>query len=227
MSETTLDAIFFDLDGTLLDTAPALAVALNILLKRRKKPPVPFDAVRLSIWGGALTILQAGFDIDEHHPEYPDIRHEYLMAYKDHLTCDTCFFPGIETVLDCLDQHAIPWGIVTNKPEWLTMPLLHHFNIARRTQCVVSGDTLPKRKPDPDQLQLACKLTNTDPKHTIYVGDTVVDVLAAKAAGMTAVAVNYGYHQANHVPSNWNADLLISSPTELITWLTQRQLIQT
>ena len=218
----TFDAIFFDLDGTLLDTSPDLLHALNTLLARYDVEPVPLDEFRYHIYGGTETMLGFGFAIDADHPNYPELRREYLDIYRDHLAVHTELYRGIETLLHHLEQHDFPWGIVTNKPGWLTDPLLDNMGLSERCISIVSGDTLPTRKPDPAPLLHACALADCDPTRSIYVGDTETDIIAAKAAGMLAVGVRYGYHPKNSDPREWDSDLLVDDASHLIDWLSEQ-----
>jgi len=211
--------IFFDLDGTLLDTGPDLALALNKTLKHRGQKSVPYKKFRYKIYGGSNTMVSYGFDMPVEHPDFELIKAEFLQNYRDNIAQETQFFPGMEEVLHHLNNNKIDWGIITNKPSWLTDPLLKHFDLTNTSQCIISGDTLEKRKPNPDQLHHACEILSCKPKHSIYLGDVQGDITAAKSAGMRAVGVTYGYHQENSPPHKWGADHLIGKPGELIEWL--------
>lgn len=215
-----VNAVFFDLDGTLLDTAPDLANALNQLLKKYGRSPLPLEIIRPTVAEGTQSILCNGFNITIDDPMYANLRTEYLTTYANCFTQQTDFFPEIENVLFYLDHHHIPWGIVTNKPQWLAEPLLKHFKLHHRYRCLVAGDLLPQRKPHPAPLQHACHLTQVSPQDAVYIGDTTTDVCAAKAAGMIAIVAKYGYLSKNSQPDLWNADMLIDSPKEIISWLT-------
>lgn len=217
----SINSLFFDLDGTLLDTAPDLAGALNQVLTHHDRPTLPLKTIRPAVAEGARGILQQGFPIDENDDQFDLLKEEFLQAYEQRMTQETKFFDGMEEVLDYLDQHNLPWGIVTNKPSWLAKPLLSHFNLDHRYTCLVAGDTLTTRKPDPEPLYHACYLTGTDPKHSLYVGDTLGDVRAAKTAGMYIIVAKYGYLRADYQPHLWQADGLIDSPLEIIEWLNQ------
>ncbi len=217
-----IQAVFFDLDGTLLDTALDLAFALNHVLAHHNRAPIDFAEFRYHIYGGSKTIIKAGFDIDETHADYETIRQAFLTAYREHLTEQTTLFPGMPNVLDVLDQRHIPWGIVTNKPDWLTQPLLKHFKLHHRCCCIISGDTVTPRKPHPAPLLAACRYTNCKPHQAVYVGDTLTDVQAANAALMHVIAVSYGYHPKNTSPDTWPADHIIESAYDMIKWLDEK-----
>ncbi|AIT62841.1 Phosphoglycolate phosphatase [Coxiella burnetii str. Namibia] len=212
-------AVFFDLDGTLLDTAPDLADALNQLLNKHGRDPLPLKVIRPTVAQGTRGILANGFSINQTDPRFNPLRDEFLSIYQSCLTNKTTYFDGMAEVLEYLDVHAIPWGVVTNKPGWLARPLLNHFKLTRRYRCLISGDQLANRKPHPEPLLFACKTVDVQPHTALYVGDTEGDIQAAKAAGMLAVAATYGYLSANSTPQDWKADALIKSPLELIDWL--------
>lgn len=218
----SLTAVFFDLDGTLLDTAPDLATALNQLLCKYGRSPLPLEIIRPAVAGGSSTILGHGFQITTQDPLFPTLRAEFLTAYQQCLHEQTQFFPGIEAVLSYLDQQKIPWGIVTNKPGWLANPLLSHFKLNHRYCCLVAGDSLPQRKPNPEPLWHACHIAKVSPETSIYIGDTEHDVRAAKAAGMLAMIATYGYLAPHDQPENWQADILINTPGEILQWFKER-----
>ena len=215
------ESLFFDLDGTLLDTAPDLVAALNDVLLQHHRPIIAFEVIRAVIAEGTPAILHQGFAIDKNHPEYQTIRQEFLFAYQARLTNQTQLFQDIDILLNYLDENNLPWGIVTNKPGWLAQPLIEHFDLHRRSRCLVAGDTLAKRKPDPEPLYHACKLAGVDPKRSLYLGDAEVDVKAAKSAGMMAIVAKYGYIGPHQQPQLWEADGVIESPIELIHWISK------
>lgn len=216
-----LQAIFFDLDGTLLDTAPDLSNALNQVLTNHGRSPLPLETLRPQIAGGSAAMLSCGFQLSPNDPLFPTLREEFLAAYKQCYHQKTQFFPGIEALLTYLDQQNLPWGIVTNKPGWLAEPLLKYFQLTHRYRCLVAGDLLPKRKPDPDTLLHACQLTGVDPQHSLYIGDAETDVQAAKAAGMFVIVAKYGYLPPNSQPDHWQANLLIDKAEDILCWLKQ------
>ncbi len=217
--KNNIHAVFFDLDGTLLDTAPDLYTAMLETLAHFGHESISFKNFRPQVHAGTKGMVLASFSIDETHPDYATIRETFLKRYQQRLTEKTQFFSGIPKVLDYLDTHKIPWGIVTNKPAYLTEPLLKHFKINKRSQCIVSGDTLTNKKPHPEPLLHACQLLQVSPKQAVYVGDTEIDVQATKAAGMIAIAVCYGYHKSDSQPEAWGADYMIESALELLTYL--------
>ena len=214
-----VSTIFFDLDGTLLDTAPDLADALNQLLIKYGRTPLPLEVIRPTVAQGARGLLANGFSFDQTQASFISLRDEFLSIYRSCLTNKTVYFDGVSEVLEHLDARKIPWGIVTNKPGWLARPLLNHFNLADRCRCFISGDQLANRKPHPEPLIYACKTIPVRPKSALYVGDTEGDVQAAKAAGMLSIVATYGYLSADSQPKKWRADGLIKTPLELIDCL--------
>ncbi len=207
--------ILFDLDGTLLDTAPDLAFALNLLLKQYNQQPLPYDLIRPYASRGSRGLLELGFGITPKDSGYNALKQEYLTLYEQHLLVNTCFFPGVLEFLQALSEHHILWGIVTNKPHFLTKALLAKIGLDQQTDCIVSGDTCAKPKPDPMSIYYACELLTIEPQETLYVGDTLCDVLAAKNAGMKVAVVNYGYQLAEENALSWNADFYVDHIEQL------------
>ncbi len=211
--------ILFDLDGTLLDTAPDLGTALNTQRAEHKLAPLPQERIRPIVSHGSPALLKLGFGIEPNDSRYAGMRARLLEIYRGCLSQETRLFPGIDAVLLDLERRGLRWGIVTNKPGALTEPLLQAFNLNQRAACVVSGDTTPRRKPHPDQLLHACALTSCSPANSIYVGDAQRDVEAAHAAGMQALVALYGYIDVSERPADWQADGLLGKPADLLPWL--------
>lgn len=199
-------AVFFDLDGTLLDTAQDFAYAINLLLAERNQPSVDFQAFRKEVYGESKRMISYAFSLTETDPQFEIIRQQFLQTYHHNCTQKTVFFDGIPELLDTLDARNIPWGIITNKPTWLATPIVKHFELDKRATCIVTGDMLAKTKPDPLPLFYACEKTNMKPENAVYVGDLEGDIIAAKAAGMKSIGVTYGYHPPNTNFSDWNTD---------------------
>ena len=208
-------AVFFDLDGTLLDTAQDFAYVINLLLAERNQPAVDFQAFRKEVYGESKRMIAYAFGLADTDPTFETIRQQFLERYHRNCTQKTVFFDGMPQLLDALDAKNIPWGIVTNKPSWLASPIIKHFEFDQRAVCVVTGDMLPKAKPDPLPLFYACEKANTKPENAFYIGDLESDVIAAKAAGMKSIGVTYGYHPPNSVFSAWNADFIAKSVYDL------------
>lgn len=210
--------MLFDLDGTLLDTAPDMTGALNRLRAECGLAPMPFDSLRPHVSHGSLRLVQQGFaHCDEQ--EHSRLQRRFLEIYSDHLHQGTSLFPDMEIVLQDLERRAIPAGIVTNKPGWLTTPLLSRLGLDSRFACVISGDTLPTRKPHPGPLLHAALLAGTEASGCLYVGDAERDIQAARAAGMRSLVACYGYLGAGDRPETWQADGTIFSPRDLLPWL--------
>ncbi len=213
-----LAAVLFDLDGTLLDTAPDMVGALNALRREESLPPLPYDAVRSSVSHGSARVVKTGFpDAD---PECAlRLQRRFLEIYRGTLSRETRLFPGMNEVLDALAGWRIKSGIVTNKPAWLTEPLLSELGLRARFACVVSGDTLAERKPHPKPLLHAAALAHASPGECIYVGDAERDVQAAHAAAMPALVANYGYLRPDEDSALWGGDGYLAQPSDLLDWL--------
>lgn len=210
------DSILFDLDGTLLDTARDLANALNKQLQHHGKPPLPFDELRELAAQGSVGLLERGFGIAPSHPKFTHYRNEYLACYEQTLAVDTVLFPGMAQVLEHIEQHNIPWGIVTNKPARFAFPLLEQLNLHKRAAVIVAGDTTGKEKPDPLPIVHACKLINQPPENCLYIGDAETDVIACRAINMPIAIALWGYIHAHENPLNWQADYWLETAIEIV-----------
>jgi 2-phosphoglycolate phosphatase len=211
-------AVLFDLDGTLLDTAPDMAGALNALRREELCAPLPYDEIRSVVSHGAARVVKAGFP--EADPESAlRLQQRFLDIYRGALSRETRFFPGMDLVLDALENRRIKCGIVTNKPAWLTEPLLAELGLRARFACVVSGDTVAERKPHPLPLLHAAALAEVAPTECIYVGDAERDVQAAHAAAMPALVANYGYLRADEDSRRWGGEGYLQRPLDLLDWL--------
>lgn len=208
-------AVFFDLDGTLADTAPDLAFALNAVRSRHALPPLPLEHLRPVASHGARGLLKAGMQIEPGMPGYDEMRQYLLDVYAGNLLRETRLFPGMDAVLDALDAAGTPWGVVTNKPGFLTRPLLEALGLARRVAVTVSGDCLPHSKPHPLPLQHAARSLDLDPAATLMVGDDLRDIQCAHAAGGQAWAATYGYIHVGDDPTLWQADLIVPDVSAL------------
>lgn len=216
---STIKAVILDLDGTLLDTAPDLGAALNIQLAKHNYPDVPFEQIRPLASHGSKALVKLGFNIDEQHPDFASLRQEYLNIYSEHSCNLTTLFPGMTDVLAYLQNKQIPWGIVTNKPGWLTMPILKKLALIDKTNCVVCGDTLSVTKPDPAPLLYACELLHCKPSECIYIGDAEFDIVAGHRAGIKTILAGYGYITEKDKIHEWQTDAIINSPTEILNYL--------
>lgn len=214
-----VSCVLFDLDGTLVDTAPDLADALNRTLIKHGREELPFGTIRPSVSLGGVAMVKLGFNLDETDPGFTPLRNEFLAIYRDNLSRHSRLFPGMEQVLVRLEEMNVSWGIVTNKPGWLTNPLMQALQLDTRTACIISGDTLEQRKPHPAPLLHACELLQSNPEDTVYVGDARRDIEAGASAGMTTLVAAYGYIDTSENPADWGADGLVESPEEILSWV--------
>lgn len=211
--------VLFDLDGTLADTAPDLADTLNQVLHEQGRTPLPFDRIRPMVSHGGVFMLNSAFGIGEQEPGYTDLRSRFLEIYTERLTNKTILFEGIGSVLDRLESTGISWGVVTNKPERLTHPLLQSLGIHHRTRCIVGGDTLEFSKPHPAPMLHACNLLDCDPETTLYIGDAHRDIQAGHNTGMHTLIAGYGYIGPDDMPESWGADGMVEEPLEIMEWI--------
>ena len=215
-----LRAILFDLDGTLLDTAPDMVGALNALLLEQGRAALPYDEVRALVSHGSGRLVKLGFP--DASPEiFSALQRRYLDIYAAALSVQTRLFDGMDRVLCDIARRGMLCGIVTNKPGWLTAPLLQQLGIASLFACVVSGDTVSARKPDAMPMLHAAKLAGVAAAECLYVGDAERDVQAAHAAGMPALVAAYGYIGPDEDWQSWGGDGVIRRPLELTAWLEQ------
>jgi N-acetyl-D-muramate 6-phosphate phosphatase len=213
-----LRVVLFDMDGTLLDTAPDMVSALNNLRLEHELTPLPYDMVRSAVSHGAARVVKIGFE-NAGAEEFARLQQRFLQIYRGALSEHTRLFPGMAEVLDELDARGLKYGIVTNKAGWLTEPLLAQMKLRSRFVCVVSGDTLAERKPHPLPLLHAASLAGVLPAACVYVGDAQRDVEAAHAAGMPALVANYGYLRPDEDTSAWGGDIYLEHPLDLLGWL--------
>lgn len=214
MRARDFDAVLFDLDGTLVDTAPDMVRVLQDMQASRGYDLVAYEVGRRYVSNGAIGLLRLAFP--DEAIDFGDAMHqEYLERYAQMICDESRVFDGLAELLDLLDDAGRPWGVVTNKPEHLTMPLMDALGLAERSACTVSGDSLPVRKPDPGPLLLACDIAGIDAWRSIYIGDAARDIEAGSAAGMSTIAAGYGYITEDDDPREWGADILASDTEEL------------
>ncbi len=212
-------AVLFDLDGTFADTAPDLAAALNQVLQEQGKPALPFEHIRPVVSHGGIALIKLGFDIPQESPEFEVLRQRLLAIYKNNISQLTQLFEGMDELVTELENSDIAWGIVTNKPSWLTDPLMAQLGYSQRARTIVSGDTTSERKPHPEPLFHACREINCPPDQCLYVGDAERDIIAGKRAGMKTLGALFGYIEADNDPRTWGADALIEHPREIKDFL--------
>ena len=215
----SIKAVLFDLDGTLLDTAKDMARALNRLLKEEGKHPMDYELIRSEVSHGARAMIHLICNEDESSARFQNLRQRYLDIYQANLAVATTLFPDMDETLQLLESRNIPWGVVTNKPSRMTLPLLEQLHLSKRAATVVCADTAGVSKPDPKPLLDACTEIDIEPGHCIYIGDDERDVQAAHAAGMPCVALRYGYIRAGQNPDDWNADIVLDTTQGLRIWL--------
>jgi phosphoglycolate phosphatase len=211
--------VLFDLDGTLADSAPDLAAAVNHCLVQRGQPELPLAELRPWASHGARGLIGRAFGITPADAAFEGIRDEFLAHYRDNLACHTRLFDGVEAMLGTLEARGMAWGIVTNKVSRLTDPLVQALGLAQRAACVVSGDSAAAAKPDPAPIHFALARSGHAPGEAVYVGDDRRDIVAGRAAGTRTVAAAYGYSAARDPVADWGADHVIAQPLDLVGWL--------
>lgn len=209
----------FDLDGTLLDTAPDLGNALNHVLSHYSLPNCEYNQYRPVASHGSMGLINLGFADRLDNYDVPRLRQQLLDFYNDNICVDTVLFDGVNELIIAIEKANLPWGIVTNKPGWLTDSLLPNFDTFRNCQVVVSGDTIEQRKPHPAPLLLAADSLKIKARNIWYVGDAERDIEAANAASMVSVLANYGYISDKDDTKSWQADMEIQKADELISIL--------
>jgi len=210
-----IEHILFDLDGTLADTADDLANALNAIRLKHGLTTLPNEVIRPTVSLGGNAMIKLAFDLEEGDTGFELIRDEFLNYYRANIAQETCLFEGMEELLNSLESENKPWGIVTNKPSWLTDPLVKAMSLDKRAACLISGDTLEHRKPHPAPILHACKLMQSNPATTIYIGDAQRDIEAGRRAGTKTLIALYGYIDDGDNPADWRADGMVSSPFEI------------
>ncbi|MBK7135406.1 MAG: HAD-IA family hydrolase [Rhodocyclales bacterium] len=210
-----IDAVLFDLDGTLADTAADLGAVLNRLRTEAGQAPLPAATIRPHVSKGVRGLLGIGFALVPGDDGYAELHQRFLAYYGDSLCVATTLFEGVPGLLASLEAEGIKWGVVTNKTSRYTLPVMATLGLGRRAACIVSGDSSPRPKPAADPLLLACTLAGALPARCLYVGDDLRDMQAARAAGMGAIAAAWGYLGDGLPLDAWGADAIIQSPGEL------------
>ncbi|WP_097460521.1 HAD-IA family hydrolase [Mangrovitalea sediminis] len=216
------DAVLFDLDGTLVDTAPDFIYCINLLRHRRGLPTLPDGSIRPFVSNGTRAMIQAGFGLTGEALDNTPLIDEFLDLYAEHLTRETRLFPALEQTLDWLDESGIAWGIVTNKPRRFSSPLIAGLGLEKRCRALVCPDDVIARKPDPESLLLACRQLDALPTASLYVGDHFRDIEAGRRAGMKTLAAAWGYIDDIATVADWQADTILAQSTDLLPWLKRR-----
>jgi len=212
-------AVLFDLDGTLIDSAPDLGAAADQMRVARGLPSLPLDAYRPMAGAGARGMLGVAFGIGVDDPQFETLREEFFVNYSRCMTERTIVFDGVAELIGALGQHKMRWGVVTNKSERFTLPLTAGMPLFASAGAIVSGDTTPHAKPHPAPLLEAARRLGLEASQCLYVGDDERDVIAGRAAGMPTVAATYGYLGVQTDVTAWQADVQINSPLELLQFL--------
>lgn len=209
-------AVLFDLDGTLIDTAPDLLLAVNHVLNHHHKPSITIEKIRPFISLGSSAILAEALNIKRDDPRLLELRQQLFNAYQPVLAKHSRLYPGLDSLLAKLKNTGISWGIVTNKPAWLATQIIEQLNLKKDCAVLIGAESSGISKPRPEGLFLAARHLHLAPQRISYVGDCAHDMLAAKNAGMRAVAVTWGYYLPDSPPQSWNADVICTSAEELM-----------
>ncbi|OJT00037.1 HAD family hydrolase [Marinobacter nauticus] len=208
-------AVLFDLDGTLIDTAPDFIRCLNILRQQHKLEALPAEHIRRSVSNGARAMIRVGFGLEPEHPDYLEKHTAFLDLYEAGIAIETTLFEGMDELLLDLESRSIPWGIVTNKPARFAIPLIEALGLAERCATLICPDHVTERKPHPEPLFLACREIGAEPKQAIYVGDHERDIEAGRNAGMRTIAARYGYIEQPESVDLWQADIIVDTVSDL------------
>jgi phosphoglycolate phosphatase len=217
--DVSIRAVLFDLDGTLIDTAPDLGYALNLQRSRHGLPALADDIIRPQASHGARGLLGVGFDLHPDDPRFASMREEFLRLYSENICRHSRPFPGILDLLNTLEARNLAWGVVTNKPARFTEPLLSILDLAERATCIVSGDTCREFKPHPAPMLAAAAQCSAAPEQCLYIGDAARDIEAATAAAMPALVAAWGYIDSTDQPHTWGGRAIIRTPGEILNFL--------
>lgn len=210
-----IKAVLFDMDGTLLDTAPDFIAVIQSMRADRGLPAVDEKTVRDVVSGGARAMVASAFEVDPLSDEFDPLRLDFLDRYQDHCAIHSHLFKGMEELLADLERARLTWGVVTNKPVRYAEPIMQALGLAKRSAVLVCPDHVTYSKPDPEPVLLACKQINIEPQAVIFVGDDRRDIESGRAAGTKTAAVRYGYIHPEDNPAHWGADLVVDHPLEL------------
>ena len=214
-----IKTVLFDLDGTLIDTAPDMAAALDQLCQEEDQLLLPFDKVRPVVSDGSVALVKLAFGHELEEERLEHLKTRYLAIYKQNIATHSKLFKGTQSVLDQIEQQGLNWGVVTNKPGWLTEPLMEALGLAEHAACIVSGDTTENRKPHPEPMYHACKLAGSQAEECMYVGDAHRDIEAGNNAGMKTLVALYGYIKDSDNIKEWKANHSIDKPEEILEYL--------
>lgn len=212
-------AVLFDLDGTFADTAPDLAAALNHVRATRNLPPLPLQVLRPQASHGSAGLLKTGMGVTPDSPEFTALRDIFLEHYTDNICVHTKLFEGMAELISTLESRNVAWGIVTNKPQRFTVPLMQALGYAERAACLISGDTCAHAKPHPEPMLRACEKIGVTATECLYLGDDRRDMEAANAVAMRGIIANYGYVSDDVSIANWQAYGSLDHPLQLLSYL--------
>ncbi|MDH5517809.1 MAG: phosphoglycolate phosphatase [Gammaproteobacteria bacterium] len=210
-----ISTVLFDLDGTLVDTAPDMAHSLNLLLDEQGSARLAYEIIRPHVSNGSEALVKLGFGDALEQPRLDALKKRYLEIYQQNIHIHSQLFPGMEQLLEAIESAGKRWGVITNKPSWLTEPLLQSMGLSSRCACIVSGDTTAQRKPDPEPMYHACELIGVKATDCIYIGDARRDIEAGNNADMKTIIATYGYIGEWEDIHSWGADALIDQPQEI------------
>ncbi|CDZ93139.1 N-acetylmuramic acid 6-phosphate phosphatase MupP [Pseudomonas saudiphocaensis] len=210
-----LRAVLFDMDGTLLDTAPDFIAVTQAMRQARGLPRVPDQQIRDVVSGGARAMVLSAFDVDPASDEFEVLRLEFLDRYQEHCAVESQLYDGMAQLLSEIEEADLLWGVVTNKPLRFAEPIMHQLGLSSRSTVLVCPDHVSRSKPDPEPMLLACSQLGLPPASTLFVGDDLRDIESGRAAGSRTAAVRYGYIHPDDDPDQWGADLVVSHPLEL------------
>jgi phosphoglycolate phosphatase len=219
MMSDRFEAVLFDLDGTLIDSAPDLAGAANELREAHGLPALPYESFRPMVGAGARGMIGVAFDVGPTHASFAELRDDFLRRYEQRMTRQTRVFEAVVPVLEALERRHTKWGIVTNKAMRFTDPLVRSLGLHPRAAAVISGDTTPHSKPHPEPLLEAARRVGLAPSQCIYVGDDLRDVQAGHAAGMATAVAGWGYLGLGEPIESWGAEFIVRQPAELLNLL--------
>ncbi|MDL0430193.1 phosphoglycolate phosphatase [Marinobacter sp. TBZ242] len=214
-SPSAPSTVLFDLDGTLIDTAPDFIRCLNELRQAHGLPPLPAPHIRRSVSNGARAMIRVGFGLEPDHPDYLEKHTAFLDLYEAGVAVETTLFEGVDDILKDLEARGVPWGIVTNKPVRFAAPLIEALGLAERCSILICPDHVTHRKPHAEALLLACREVGADPAAGVYVGDHERDIEAGRNAGMKTIAVRYGYIEQPEAVDLWQADIVADTVSDL------------
>ena len=213
--ETSIECVLFDLDGTLIDTAADFVKVVNLLLEENEKPAISPEEIHHTVSDGARALVKLAFNIEEDHQDFPQLNQRLLDLYYIQLAAtEATLYPGIDELLIKLERQQIPWGIVTNKPEKYSILLLEKLGLSQRCGVLICPEHVTDRKPHPEPILLACQRLGCGTERTVYIGDHIRDIQAAKNADVIAIAAAYGYLAADAKVEEWYADFILQSATQ-------------